>query len=329
MEFRQEFKSCLKTRKELNSFFPTWDFPLQFSQPLMLPIRLAKKIKERGQLSPLGKLYLPQEAETSANGIVDPIGDQKRQVTPMLIHRYKNRALFIPTSICPVQCRYCFRKNELHADDPVFQASLKETFDYLMEHSEIEEIIFSGGDPLILSNERLDSLVQELSKIPHIKYLRFHTKTPVVLPSRVDHDFLCYLRKWNEQFESIAIVLHLSHADEIDEEFIFAIEDIQATDVVVLAQSVLLKGVNDCPKILKSFYQTLAALQIRPYYLHHPDPVRGGMHFWLPLEVGQKIIGQLKNDLPGYLLPQYVIDSPQAVGKQPALNLKEPGLCLP
>ncbi len=293
-----------------------------YSQPILIPRRLLKRIKQGGPASALWKQFVPHLYETgqpfSGQGLDDPIGDQRYSRGASLVHRYPNRVLLMPTPACPVQCRYCFRKNELHRDTwphPDLQKDLA----YLASHSEIEEVIFSGGDPLVLSNRKLAQLTDALAGLGTIKRLRFHTRTPVVLPSRIEAEFLRFTENLAQKL-TVSLVIHCNHLAEIDREVELALDKLRPLPIHLMSQSVLLKGVNDSPDALVPLFNTLADRGVRPYYLHHPDRVRGGMHFYLPLERGRQIYEATKNRLAGWILPHYVIDLPDGEGKAQAYN---------
>ena len=314
MRSHSELERCLGVRLPR----PTPDYP----QPLFIPRRLIEPIKRGGPDSPLWRQFVPSALELDEGlcreGLDDPIGDGRYARGASLIHRYKNRALWMPTAVCPVQCRYCFRKNELHQKTwPTL--NFKRDLDYLAAHPEIEEVIFSGGDPLILSNRKLAQLTDALSGLAAIKRLRFHSRTPIILPSRVGSALLDLLETLASRF-TVSLVVHCNHLSEIDEEVECALKKLRFLPIHVMSQSVLLKGVNDIPSDLIALFNALAGLGVRPYYLHHPDRVRGGMHFYLPLERGRKIYETVKNNLAGWILPRYVVDLPGGEGKTLASN---------
>ncbi len=291
---------------------------------LFLPERIAKKIKSLGIDSALAREFLPNLKEINQQiqiaGLKDPIGDQEFNKAPQLIHRYYNRALFTPTSVCPIHCRYCFRRNELNPTEDLFKTALNETLNYLHAHPEIEEIIFTGGDPLSLSNEKMERYFEEFSQLTQIKHLRIHTRYPVILPERIDANFISILNKYSSKFTTLSIAIHTNHLDEFDQDVEEAIKNLNTTQTQLLSQTVLLKGVNNDEDSLLNLFQKLISLKIRPYYLHHPDQVSGGMHFYLPLNEGRKIYAKLRNKLPGWALPHYVIDIPGGEGKVQAFN---------
>jgi lysine 2,3-aminomutase len=323
-----EFSQSFKNLKDLYSFLG-WELKpslVEVAQtyPLFIPRALALKIKSDGPQGVLAKEFLPHDLELDADintkGLIDPIGDKTYFKAPQLIHRYESRALFTPTTICPVHCRYCFRKNELNASDELFQQDFELTLNYLRSHPEISEIIFTGGDPLTLSNEKLKRYLLAFSEIKSIKDIRFHTRYPVILPERIDHEFLNVLKWANNSFRTISMAIHTNHIKEFDAENFQAIKKLNQINVQLLSQTVLLQGVNDTKKDLLDLFQTFIDLKIRPYYLHHPDQVKGGMHFYLSIKKGRELYQALRKELPGWALPHYVIDIPGGFGKVSAFN---------
>lgn len=292
--------------------------------PIFIPRRLAVKIKKDGPHGVLAKEFLPSELELDADlnrsGYEDPIGDKNFLKAPQLIHRYETRALFTPTTVCPVHCRYCFRKNELNANDEIFQQDFSQTLNYLSAHPEISEIIFTGGDPFTLSNDKLEKFLSAFSEIKSIKDIRFHTRYPVILPERFDNGLITVLKNAVEKFRTVSVAIHANHAKEFDLESVTAIKKLGTSGAQLLSQTVLMKGVNDSKADLTQLIETFIDCKIRPYYLHHPDRVKGGMHFYTPLQKGRELYQSLRNELPGWALPQYVIDIPGGHGKTQAFN---------
>jgi len=320
-----EFSRAFKNARELYQFLgPAFDFSglekITQTYPLFLPRRLAKKIKEQGPAGVLAREFLPAIEELSTQGLMDPIGDKNFNRAPQLIHRYPSRALFTPTSICPVHCRYCFRKNELNAKDELFLGEFDTTLQYLKAHPEISEIIFTGGDPFTLSNEKLEKYLVSFADLKTIKDIRFHTRYPVVMPERFDEELLDIFLKFSHRFRTISIAIHANHVDEFDQEAKTTITKMNKLPIQLLSQTVLLKDVNDTTEDLLNLMTLFMDLKIRPYYLHHPDQVKGGMHFYLPLQTGRRIYSTLRNNLPGWALPHYVIDIPDGEGKITAFN---------
>lgn len=319
MSWNEEFRDSLKSNKDLKDFFGV-DFP-EITFPLFIPKTFAAKIKNAGPDSALWKQFLPNEKENDlSSGRLDPIGDKVYAQNNQLIHRYRNRALFTPTTVCPVLCRYCFRKNELAASDEIFQQKFVEAKKYLQDNSEINEIIFTGGDPFILSNEKLAYYLQKLSEIESLKYVRFHTRTPIILPSRIDEGLIAILQSAQGLFKRSMVMIHVNHVSELTNDVIETFNALTDNHIELFTQTVMLKGVNDTTEDLHQLFSMLADLKVKPYYLHHPDEARGAMHFHLSLEEGRSLFHPLHDLLPGWALPQYVIDIPGGEGKISAVN---------
>lgn len=320
--WKKELKTAIQSYEELNKFFKINIQKTNFA--IFIPKKLAKRIKKSGENSPLWKQFVPSNCETDDNiqsyGTTDPIGDHNYSVDGQLIHRYTNRILFMPNESCAIQCRYCFRKNELYTRDDIFKKDFSKTLKYLNEHPEINEVIFSGGDPLFIETEKLEEYLDEFSKIKNIKFIRFHSRVPIVIPSRINSKLIKLLKKFNKKFITINFVIHICHKDELTNKVKKKILLLKNSGIEILSQTVLLKGVNDTSEVLTELYQELLELNVRPYYLHHPDKVYGGMHFHLPLKKGRQIYSKLRMNLSGWSLPQYIIDIPEGEGKTPAFN---------
>lgn len=316
--WKDEYRDALKSTKELASFLKV---PLP-AQPfsIFIPRSFANRILNSGKNSALWKQFVPSHFENNLSGLHDPIGDKVHAKDNGIIHRYKNRVLFSPTTICPVHCRYCFRKNELNLQEDFLKANVTSLLEYLHENPTVEEVILTGGDPLILSNEKLDQLLLIISKIQTVKYIRFHTRTPIIIPSRIDPEFLSLLKKYKNYFETITFAIHINHSDELDSDVKFALKSIADININLVSQTVLLKDINSNLADLVNLFKDINKIGVRPYYLHHPDQVLGAMHFYLPLETGRKLYGKLRDELPGWLIPHYVVDSPMGAGKSLAFN---------
>jgi lysine 2,3-aminomutase len=290
------------------------------------PYKISKELEAQIQNAPkdssLRAQFLPSTQELDHDiqdvGLYDPIADTKHSQGNGIIHRYKNRVLFTPTTACPVNCRYCFRKNELAQNDEIFKANFDALLTYLDSHQEIEEVILTGGDPLSLHNKKLEEIFNALAgKIP---YLRIHTRYLTTAPSRIDQELISLLKNYNDQFEQFSIAIHANHVDEFFSEAREKIKSLSLSGITLLSQSVLLKGVNDSVNDLVNLMKMFTKLKVRPYYLHHPDHVKGAMHFHLSLEEGRFIFGQLRDLLPGWAIPNYIIDNPSGSGKNYAYN---------
>ena len=324
VSWRDELVGAVKTRSELEAFLGK-EIP-KVNYPLFLPVSLLEKIKRAGETSPLWKQFVPDSRENESWGLDDPIGDHFYSPTAQVVHRYPGRMLLMPTPVCPVVCRYCFRKNELHGDDDLFGPGLEKAFSYMENHPEISEVILSGGDPLMMSDGKLASILQRFRKIKSVKDLRIHTRMPLIVPSRVTDEFLKMIETHSKDFRFFHLAVHANHADEFDRKVSKALHALVETKIAILSQSVLLKGVNDSKKALLDLIHKFLEHRIRPYYLHHPDTVRGGKHFFLSMVEGEKIYREVKKELPGWALPRYVVDSPSGTGKinvEKALLLKQ------
>jgi lysine 2,3-aminomutase len=214
-------------------------------------------------------------------------------------------------------CRFCFRKNLMNErDEDLYSGSFAEAFTYLSEHPEIDELILTGGDPWMLGDEKLHALVDEISsKVPALKRLRFHTRMPVTLPSRVTKELVCAIQRPG-RFRTY-VVTHFNHKQELGAEAKRAISTLLHNGITVLNQTVLLRGVNDNAGTLRELFLAIGNEGVMPYYLHHCDWVAGAEHFRTTIEEGRRIWTELRGTLPGYLIPQYVVETPSGGGKIP------------
>lgn len=246
--------------------------------------------------------------------IDDPIGDRRHSPVPGIVHRHKDRCLLMLTNFCPVHCRFCFRKNLLSSNTYDFGKSI----DYIKNHKEIWEVIFSGGDPFMLTDDFLGKVIKALKQIKHLKMIRFHTRIPTVYPKRVNKHFATILSK----SKPLTIVLHINHPKEITPEFIRSVNLLKKTSAILLSQSVLLKGVNDNSQTLEKLFRRLMEIGIKPYYLHHLDYTKGTDYFRVSIEQGKRIFQKLRVNISGVSLPRYVVDLPGGHGKIPVFWLK-------
>ena len=274
---------------------------------MLVPLSYAQKMKKGDWNDPLLKQVLPIDAESVETfGFVnDPTGDLKAEVSSGLLHKYKGRVLLVTTGACPVHCRYCFRREFPYANSIPDKKQWQSTLDVMQQDSSIHEVILSGGDPLMLSDDRLEKMCVEIAAIPHVKTLRFHTRVPVFLPERINQNLLDILSKLEIQK---VMVIHVNHANELDVNVGQALSKLRAVGFNLLNQSVLLKDINDNVAILAELSHALIANQVLPYYLHQLDRIQGSAHF----EVGRKqsitLVEGLRNQLPGYLVPRLVED---------------------
>lgn len=254
---------------------------------------------------PLLAQVLPLGAElNSALGYsADPVGDRGANQAPGLLQKYAGRALLITTGACAVHCRYCFRRLYPYSEGPRSIADWQPALDRLAADRSIDEVLLSGGDPLMLRDEQLAELARRLAEIPHLRRLRIHTRLPIVIPQRVTGallDWVCGTRL------TPIMVVHANHPQEIDEATCGALAKLVDAGVPVLNQSVLLRGVNDSADALIELSRRLIDLRVVPYYLHQLDRVQGAAHFEVPIRRGLELIEDMRRALPGYAVPRYV-----------------------
>lgn len=290
--------------------------------PLNISRLMIERIEKSDKNSSLRKQFLPDPIELDKKiqetGMYDPIADSKHSKGNGIIHRYESRVLFTPTTACPINCRYCFRKNELAAGDDIFKSNLSALVEYLYDNPKVEEVILTGGDPLSLSNSNLENIFSVLSSI--IPYIRIHSRYLTVAPERFDQELLDIFTKYQNQFESFSIAIHANHIDEFNDEINDIARKLHMTGINLISQTVLLRDVNSSVKDLVDLMKLFIKLKIRPYYLHHPDRVKGAMHFYMTLEEGRTIYGQMRDQLPGWALPTYIMDPSNGNGKNFAYN---------
>lgn len=270
---------------------------------LRVPRSYLARIRRGDPRDPLLLQVLPLGAEMAdtAAYTADPLGERAALRAPGLLQKYHGRALLITTSACAVHCRYCFRREFPYAQQTGDSSRWREALDAIALDTSIEEVILSGGDPLSLSDSRLESLTDALQRIPHVRRLRVHTRQPVVLPSRVDAG----LSRWLTQLRlPVVFVLHANHPNEIDTDVQAACAQLRDSGVTLLNQTVLLQGVNDDAAVLAKLSRRLFESGVLPYYLHVLDRVRGAAHFDVPEQRARLIAGQLAAQLPGYLVPR-------------------------
>lgn len=281
---------------------------------LITPIylRLLKKEKTNG---PIRRQVIPsvQELSLTNDELLDPIGDDQYVSVKGLVHRYPDRVLIWPTMNCALHCRFCFRKRIVGDVWSLTSFEVKQIITYIKKHREIQEVIFSGGDPFMMNDKQLLFWVEELNKIKHVRRIRFHTRLFSALPSR----FSVKLFKKIQQGKPIFIVLHINHPEEITPEFLLAVNQARQLGILLFSQSVLLRGINDEVEILKDLFSKLLDMGVKPYYLHQTDKVPGTSHLRVSLEEGKKIMKQLQGQLSGLAIPKYMIEIPDGPGKVP------------
>ncbi len=281
---------------------------------LRVPRGFVAKMKKGDPDDPLLRQVLPLADENIElpGYLSDPVGDLASEVVPGVLHKYQGRALLVTTGACGIHCRYCFRRHFPYGESNPSTGQWQQALDYIRKTSSINEVILSGGDPLSLTDQKLADLVAEIDQIPHIKRLRIHTRMPVILPERIDHNFLNWIS--STRLETI-MVIHANHANEIDKKVKIAMAVLKRLNVTLLNQSVLLHGVNDSAEALITLSEKLFDVGVLPYYLHLLDPVKGAAHFDVDRDQAIKIMNQVRDRLPGYLVPKLVWEKAGAAAK--------------
>ncbi|WP_224104730.1 EF-P beta-lysylation protein EpmB [Vreelandella aquamarina] len=281
-----------------------------------VPEAYFKRMAHNAPDDPLLRQVLPlgDEILAPAGYVADPLEEADHRPVRGLIHKYAGRVLLIASPTCAVNCRYCFRRHFPYSENSPSRAQWQEALDYLRDDPGIHEAILSGGDPLAASDRQLAWLAGELERIPHLKRLRIHTRLPVVIPDRVDSDLLAWLG--NTRLQKV-MVLHINHANEIDQAVVDACARLKAVGVTLLNQSVLLRGVNDDVTTLAVLSERLFEAGVLPYYLHVLDPVQGAAHFDVPDEEARTLVTRLRDHLPGFLMPRLVREIPGEASKTP------------
>jgi lysine 2,3-aminomutase len=265
---------------------------------------------------PIWLQAVPDEVELyDIDAAEDPLNEDEMSPVPNITHRYPDRALFLTTSQCGLYCRFCTRKRKVGDSSKINMRELEGAFNYLEQHTEITDVILSGGDPLMLTDAMLEKVLIRLRQIKHIQIIRLGTKMPCVLPQRITPQ-LCEMIK---KYHPIYVNTHFNHPWEITPESTKACEMLVNSGVPVGCQTVLLKGVNDDPEVMKELMKKLLAIRVRPYYIYQADLTKGANHFRTPLDVGLEIMDNLRGHISGLAVPQFVIDAPGGGGKIPLL----------
>jgi len=284
--------------------------------PLLVPRGFAALMESGNPDDPLLRQVLPTAAESAwTPGFdTDPVGDAAAVIAPGLLQKYTGRVLLLATGACATHCRYCFRRHFPHDREATQVQRWHAAVAMLTERRDIDEVILSGGDPLMLDDQALDSLIERLERIPHLRRLRLHTRLPVVLPSRVTAA-LCD-RLANSSLKTV-VVLHVNHPRELGDAAATALAALRDRRLPLFNQAVLLHRVNDDADILTALVERLFDLGVQSYYLHMLDPVAGAAHFAVPEIEARALMEHLRERLPGYLLPRLVREVPGGASKRP------------
>jgi lysine 2,3-aminomutase len=265
---------------------------------------------------PIARQFVPdaRELEHLPAERADPIGDLSHSPVEGIVHRYPDRVLLKAVHVCPVYCRFCFRREMVGPEGlgTLAPEALGRAFAYIAEHAEIWEVILTGGDPLVLSARRLGELMVRLAAIPHVKVVRFHSRVPAVEPARIDEGLIAALKASGK---TTYLAVHVNHPRELTPAARAALARLADAGIALLSQTVLLRGINDDPEILAELMRGFVECRVRPYYLHQTDLAPGTAHFRVPIAEGQKLVKGLRGRLSGLAQPTYILDIPGGHGK--------------
>lgn len=265
---------------------------------------------------PIARQFVPSvdELVTTPEERADPIGDEAHSTVKGVVHRYPDRVLLKAVHVCPVYCRFCFRREMVGPQGlgTLTPAELDAAIAYIAGHPEIWEVILTGGDPLVLSPRRLREITDALAGIGHVRIVRFHTRVPVVEPERIDADLIGALKASGK---AVYLALHANHTREFSAEAKAAVARLVDAGIVLVSQSVLLRGVNDSVETLAELMRCFVENRVKPYYLHHPDLAPGTSHFRLSIAEGQALVAGLRGRMSGLAQPTYILDIPGGYGK--------------
>ncbi|MBI4313864.1 MAG: KamA family radical SAM protein [Candidatus Omnitrophica bacterium] len=266
---------------------------------------------------PIRRQSIPsaEEFDVREHDRLDPCGEDGDMPVPGLVHRYPDRVLFLVTEQCAMYCRHCTRRRLVGTTSRglMSSANYEATFDYLRKHTEVRDVLISGGDPLMLTENRLEKILKSLREIPHIEFIRIGSRTPVTMPQRVTQEFCDLLKRYKPVWMS----LHYCHPKEVTPRVKVAMDMLAESGVPLGSQTVLLRGINDDPATMKKLMHELLKVRVRPYYIYQCDPARGISHFRTSVESGVRILEQLRGHTTGYAVPTFVVDGPGGGGKIP------------
>ena len=273
--------------------------------PLFVPQSFILRMKPKDPQDPLLLQVLPRAEELSSPPHFrhDPVGDELSSRRPGVLQKYRRRLLLITTGACAAHCRYCFRRHFPYGQVGAQPSLWREAVQCAARDTSLVEVILSGGDPLTIADDRLASLVQQLESVEHLRWLRVHTRLPVLIPQRVEDELLDWLRRTRL---TVTIVIHANHAQELDNHVADAVDRLHEAGCLVLNQAVWLRDVNDTLAAQRDLCERLIEMRVVPYYLHQLDRVVGAAHFEADRERGRQVMEQLRRELPGYAVPRFV-----------------------
>lgn len=319
-DWRWQIKNCIRSSEEIQKIICLYEDESEALKKLPIAITpyYASLIDPHDYNDPIRRCVIPllQELTHASGESKDPLNEEAHCVAPGLIHRYPDRVLFLVTNFCSNFCRYCTRSRlvDCSREKTIINIEAwKTAISYIRDHKEIRDVLISGGDPLTFNDTRIEWLLTEIRSISHVEIIRIGTKIPAVLPQRVTHKLTRMLNK----FHPLLMSIHFTHPREITPESSAACERLADAGIPLGSQTVLLRGINDNLPTLKSLFQGLLKIRVRPYYLYNCDPILGSSHFRTPIEKGIEIMQGLRGHTTGYAIPTYVIDAPGGGGKIP------------
>lgn len=276
---------------------------------MLVPRPFVSRMEQGNPNDPLLKQVLADDIEMqpSPGYSKDPLDEGNHTPQKAIVHKYERRVLVITTGSCAVNCRYCFRRHFPYGDNQLAQKEWDSVFAYLEQHPEVNEVILSGGDPLMLKDSQLSKHIARFDALPQLTRLRIHTRLPIVIPSRINDELLDWVKASRL---NIVMVLHSNHANEIDQTIAEKVTLLKQAGVTVLNQGVLLRGINDSVEAQVNLSEKLFAAGILPYYMFTFDPIEGGAHFDIDINEAQQLMGKVAQKLPGYLLPRLAKEIP-------------------
>jgi EF-P beta-lysylation protein EpmB len=306
--WQQEMKQAIRSSLGLCEFLkipPTAINVEENDFPVFVPRSFAARMNPGDPADPLLLQVIAQSQESlPIEGYEkDPNGEATAVLAAGVLRKYSSRALMITSGACAVHCRYCFRRHYPYSDSPSGLEQWQSSLQAIAQDTNIEEVILSGGDPLVLSDQSIGQLLSALADIPHVKHVRFHTRTPVIIASRMTSTLLSHLKSTRLK---VWFVIHSNHANELDGEVLASLSKLRQIGIPVLNQAVLLRRVNDNEDALYALCKRLIDAQITPYYLHQLDEVAGAAHFYVSPDRGRELISAIRKRLPGYAVPRYV-----------------------
>lgn len=290
--------------------------PVAARYAVAIPPALVNLIDPNDVDDPIARQFVPslEELKTSPEEIADPIGDERHSPAPGIVHRYTDRVLLKLTHICPVYCRFCFRRETVGSSNGtgLSKSDLDAALNYIKDHSQIWEVVLTGGDPLVLSPRKLQEVSQRLGSIEHVKIIRWHTRMPIARPDAINGELVDALKGAGK---ASYVVLHTNHPRELTRAARTACAKLIDAGITMLSQSVLLKGVNNDADTLEALMRALVETGVKPYYLHHADLAPGTAHFRTEITEGQQLMRELHARASGLCLPTYVLDIPGGFAK--------------